>query len=164
MKIDHDNLLNVHHLKQDIIRERQTCSSYLSKVVNSLNNRCTELIPNAKLNELTQLRDQFAKVIKLLTSKQEELESAISKKYNKIIDSIKRRATNVLTKKMIVERNYHHLEVALKVVPLPILSCEESLLSGILLANSALIDTVKAQDSQPASKLQVNQKLYLKKL
>ena len=117
-------------------------------MVKSLNTRCTELIPNAKLSELTQLREQFQKLQKLLTSKQEELESQISKKYNKLIESIKRRATNVLTKKLIVERNYHHLEVALKVVPLPILSCEESLLSGILLANSALIDIVKAQDAQ----------------
>jgi len=37
------------------------------------------------------------------------------------------------------------LEVALKIIPLPILSCEESLLSGILLANSSLLDNIKQQ-------------------
>lgn len=60
-------------------------------------------------------------------------------------EKVKRKTTSVITKKQLIERNYHLLEAALKIVPLSILSCEESLLSGILLANSGLFDTVKEQ-------------------
>lgn len=42
-----------------------------------------------------------------------------------------------------MERNYNLLETALEVIPLPILSCEEGLLSGILLANQNLMKGVK---------------------
>lgn len=69
----------------------------------------------------------------------------IAQKYNRMAEKVKRKTTSVITKKQLIERNYHLLEVALKIVPLPILSCEESLLSGILLANSGLFDTVKEQ-------------------
>lgn len=44
-RIDQDNLLNVHQLKQDIIKERQTCNTFLNKVIRGLNLRCTEIIP-----------------------------------------------------------------------------------------------------------------------
>lgn len=69
----------------------------------------------------------------------------IVQKYNSMTEKLKRKMTSVLTKKQLIERNYHLLEVALKIVPLPILSCEESLLSGILLANSSLFDNIKEQ-------------------
>jgi predicted house-cleaning noncanonical NTP pyrophosphatase (MazG superfamily) len=144
-KIDQENLLNVHQLKQDIIKERQTCHSYLSKVVRAFNTRCSEIIPQAKVQELAQLRDLFSRMIRLLSSKQEELEALISQKYNRMAEKVKRKTTSVITKKQLIERNYHLLEAALKIVPLSILSCEESLLSGILLANSGLFDTVKEQ-------------------
>lgn len=49
----------------------------------------------------------------------------------------------MLTKKAVMERNYNLLETALEVIPLPILSCEEGLLSGILLANQNLMKGVK---------------------
>ena len=42
-----------------------------------------------------------------------------------------------------MERNYNLLETALEVIPLPILSCEEGLLSGILMANQILMKGVK---------------------
>ena len=42
-----------------------------------------------------------------------------------------------------MERNYNLLETALEVIPLPILSCEEGLLSGILMANQNLMKGVK---------------------
>jgi nitrogen fixation/metabolism regulation signal transduction histidine kinase len=136
-------MLNVHQLKQDIIKEQQTCNSYLSKVICGLNMRCSEIIPQAKLHELGQLRDHFTRMIKLLQSKQEELESLIAVKFNKMLDKVKKKTTAIATKKQLIERNYRMLEAALQIVPLPILSCEESLLSGILLANSSLFETVK---------------------
>lgn len=87
-------------------------------------------------------------MIKLLLSKQEEMESLVNQKYAKMNDKIKRKTTACVTKKTLIERNYQMLEVALKIVPLPILSCEESLLSGILLANSGLFDSVKAMNAK----------------
>jgi len=84
-------------------------------------------------------------MIRLLSSKQEELESMILQKYNILTEKLKRKTTSVLSKKQLIERNYQMLEVALKIIPLPILSCEESLLSGILLANSSLLDNIKQQ-------------------
>lgn len=87
------------------------------------------------MHELNQLRENFDRMIKLLLSKQEELEARIVGKFNKMLDKVSRKTTAIATKKQLIERNYHLLEVALQIVPLPILSCEESLLSGILLAN-----------------------------
>jgi hypothetical protein len=67
----------------------------------------------------------------------------ISSQFTKILDKVKRKTTSIVTKKQLIDRNYQMLEVALKIVPIPILSCEESLLSGILLANSNLFELVK---------------------
>jgi hypothetical protein len=68
-KIDQDNLLNVHQLKEDIIKEQHTCNSYLNKTIRSLNTRCSEIIPQAKLLELSQLHEHFDRMQRLLKSK-----------------------------------------------------------------------------------------------
>ena len=49
------------------------------------------------------------------------------------------------------------LEVALDIIPLPILSCEEGLLSGMLMANQNLLKVVQAQEKKMKCRYQSNQ-------
>ena len=83
------------------------------------------------------------------------MEASIERKFQKLIEQFKKERQRVLTKKSVMERNYNLLETALEAVPLPILSCEEGLLSGILLANQNLMKGVKkktqVQKSRSAS-------------
>lgn len=117
--------------------------SALNAMFAQFNLNQSEKLPQARQFELQQVRDVFDRISKSLQVKRDELEASIERKFQKLIEQFKKERQRVLTKKAVMERNYNLLETALEAVPLPILSCEEGLLSGILLANQNLMKGVK---------------------
>ena len=117
--------------------------STLNTMFAQFNLNQSEKLPLARQFELQQVRDVFQRMIKTLQNKQNELETNIENKFQKLIEQFKKERQRVVTKKEVMERNYNLLETALEVIPLPILSCEEGLLSGILMANQNLMKGVK---------------------
>ena len=117
--------------------------STLNTMFAQFNLNQSEKLPLARQFELQQVRDVFQRLIKTLQNKQKELETSIESKFQKLIEQFKKERQRVVTKKEVMERNYNLLETALEVIPLPILSCEEGLLSGILMANQNLMKGVK---------------------
>ena len=61
-------------------------------------------------------------------------------------------AKKIITNKNIIERNYQVLSTALDAIPIHILSCEEGLLSSVLMANSNQLRNVKENHKVALSK------------
>lgn len=104
-------------------------------------------LPGLKKQELSRVASTFDRLVASLRTHQSQIEEAVRFKCDSITEKVGKATCNMQTKKQVVERNYQLLQRALDYVPLQILSCEEGLLSSLLLANSGIIDTIKSQKS-----------------
>ena len=79
----------------------------------------------------------------------------VEQRYTKLSDFVTKEQKRIYTKKEVIQRNYELLEVAMDVIPISILSCEEGLLSGMLMANQNLLKIVKVQEKKMKSRYQM---------
>ena len=136
VRIEQENLLNVHQLQQELIREKQTSLSFIDSQLTLHNTLNQNRLPAHLKQELAQIDAVFTRASTSLQQKRKEVEEKARNWFDKLQNETRDKSSAINQKRQVIERNYHLLSHALETIPIRILSCEEALLSSILMANS----------------------------